>query len=105
MIEDIIFTISALSAVIGALGAIRFPDFYTRTHALTMVTVGGSVLGLLAFAATGGFGVYSVKTLLAAAFIMITSPVSAHAIAQAAHASGLKPIASKDALSEKKKAD
>lgn len=105
MIYDIVFTVSALLALIGAVGALRFPDFYTRAHALTMVTVGGTILGLLAFAATEGFSVYSVKALLAAAFIMVTSPVSAHAIAQAAHSSGLKPAAaSKDALDEKKKA-
>lgn len=105
MIDDIVFTVSALSALIGAVGALRFPDFYTRAHALTMVTVGGTVLGLLVFAATEGFSAYSVKSLIVAAFILLTSPVSAHAIAQAAHSSGLKPAsASKDALDEKKKA-
>lgn len=100
MIPETLFAISAISTLIGAIGALRFPDFYTRTHALTMVSVGGAILGILSLALPEGFNVYSVKAIMVVAFIMVTSPAGAHAIAQAAHSSGQKPHATKDALAE-----
>lgn len=103
MTADILFILSALSALVGAIGALRFPDFYTRIHALTMVSVGGAILGLIVLAAGEGVSVYSIKTLAVIAFIMATSPAGSHAIGQAAHASGQKPIASVDMLAEMKK--
>ncbi|MCK4555296.1 MAG: monovalent cation/H(+) antiporter subunit G [Candidatus Aenigmarchaeota archaeon] len=105
MIYEVIFFMSAVSALIGALGAVRFPDFYTRVHALTMVTVGGVLIGLATLAIQTGFSAYSAKIALIIVFLILTSPASAHAIAHAAHISGKKPIASRDMLAEKRRGE
>ena len=77
----------------GCLGLIRFPDVYTRLQASAKcITLGtcGILLGLFCFK---GFSATGVKALLCLAFIILTAPVSAHALARAAYRSGVKPWA------------
>jgi multicomponent K+:H+ antiporter subunit G len=72
-------------ALVGAIGLLRFPDFYMRLHAPTKATtlgVGGVLLAsLLITWASGSFGLHE---LLITLFIFITAPVSANLLAQAA---------------------
>jgi multicomponent Na+:H+ antiporter subunit G len=75
----------------GCLGLVRFPDVYTRLQASAKcVTLGtcGILLGLVFFK---GFTAAGIKALLCIVFIIITAPVSAHALARAAYRSGVKP--------------
>lgn len=75
----------------GCLGLIRFPDVYTRLQASAKcVTLGtcGILFGLFLFK---GFTATGVKALLCLAFILLTAPVSAHALARGAYRSGVKP--------------
>jgi len=75
----------------GCLGLIRFPDVYNRLQASAKcITLGtsGILLGLFVFK---GFTATGVKALLCMAFILLTAPVSAHALARAAYRSGVKP--------------
>jgi multicomponent Na+:H+ antiporter subunit G len=76
--------------VIGAMGIVRFPDFYTRVHANTVVIVGGSILLILGAGISGGLDIFTVKAILIALFIFLTNPVGSHALARAAHKSGVK---------------
>ena len=69
----------------GALGLIRFPDFYTRMHAAGKCDTLGSLLLLVGLAIYQGFDFTSVKLLVIAIFIFFTSPTAAHAIARAAY--------------------
>lgn len=74
----------------GCLGLIRFPDVYNRLHSsIKCVTVGtcGILFGLFCYK---GFGPAGIKALLCIVFILLTAPVSAHALARAAHRSGAK---------------
>jgi multicomponent K+:H+ antiporter subunit G len=72
-------------ALVGAVGLVRFPDFYMRLHAPTKATtlgIGGVLLAsLIAKAALGNFGLHE---LLITGFVFITAPVSASLLAQAA---------------------
>ena len=68
----------------GAIGLIRFPDFYTRMHAAGKCDTLGSLLVLTGLAWYGGFVLASVKLLIVALFIFVTSPTATHAIARAA---------------------
>lgn len=75
----------------GCLGLIRFPDVYNRLQAAAKcITLGtsGILLGLFCYK---GFSATGVKALLCMAFILLTAPVSAHALARAAYRSGVKP--------------
>ena len=69
----------------GALGMIRFPDFYTRMHAAGKCETLGSLLLLTGLAWAEGFTLSSVKLLIIALFIFVTSPTATHAIARAAY--------------------
>ena len=96
MIYEIILGLSAFFAVLGAIGFFRFPDFYTRIHAATMVTVGGACLGLAALALNTwqqpGYDInYIIKIILIIMFILITNPTSSHALADAAYHTGIIP--------------
>ena len=75
----------------GCLGLIRFPDVYSRLQASAKcITLGtcGILLGLFCFK---GISATGIKALLCLAFILLTSPVSAHALARGAYRSGVKP--------------
>ena len=74
----------------GCLGLIRLPDVYNRLQASTKcVTLGtcGILLGLLLFK---GFTAAGIKAILCIIFIILTAPVSAHALSRGAHKSGVK---------------
>lgn len=75
----------------GCLGLVRFPDVYNRLQASAKcVTLGtcGILAGVLLFK---GFTATGMKALLCLAFIILTSPVSAGALARSAYRSGVKP--------------
>ncbi len=68
----------------GAVGLIRFPDFYTRMHAAGKCDTLGSLLVLTGLACYEGPGLASVKLLVVALFVFVTSATATHAIARAA---------------------
>ncbi len=70
--------------LMGALGILRFPDFYTRMHAAGKCDTLGTLLVLTGLAVYGGLGLASVKILLIAFFVFLTSPTATHAMARAA---------------------
>lgn len=75
----------------GCVGLIRFPDVYGRLQASAKcVTLGtcGILFGLFLFE---GFTATGIKALLCLLFIILTAPVSAHALARGAYISGVKP--------------
>lgn len=69
---------------IGAVGLIRFPDFYARMHAAGKCDTLGSLLLLAGLAWYGGVTLTSVKILAIAVFLFVTSPTATHAMARAA---------------------
>jgi len=96
---------------LASVGLMRFPDVYTRLHAGTKCTTFGSIFLSIAVMI---YGVWkyregdtalislSIHTFIALVAIMLTNPTGAHAIARAAHRSGVKPaMAVVDDLEEK----
>ncbi len=90
LVAYVLLGIGSACALIGAMGIVRFPDVYNRLHANTVVVVGGAILTMLGAGILGGLGVFTLKALVIAAFLFLTNPVGAHAIARAAHRSGVK---------------
>ena len=74
-----------------ALGVLRMPDFFTRMHAAGMTDTLGAEFILLGLMLQAGFSQMTLKLLLVAFFLFLTSPTATHAIANAALKSGLKP--------------
>jgi multicomponent Na+:H+ antiporter subunit G len=104
IIEIIIYILLAIGVffnVLAGVGLLRFPDVYTRLHAGTKCTTFGSIficgsvilLGLKMWyqGSTDG-SVLAIHTAGALIAILLTNPTGAHAIARAAHRSGVKPI-------------
>lgn len=75
----------------GTLGVLRLPDFYTRLHAAGMTDTLGAELVILGLIIQSGFTQMSLKLLLVAFFLLLTSPTATHAIANAAYKAKLKP--------------
>ncbi len=71
--------------LVAAIGLLRFPDLYTRTHAVTKAGTLG--IGLLLVSAAVSFGEISIttRTLMAILFVFLTAPVSAHMIGRAGY--------------------
>lgn len=94
MILDLLFAISMVFTLVGALGLLRMPDVYNRLHASTMVCVGGTMLGafVLAIRVFPMAWVASTKLLLLIFVLVCTAPTGSHMIANAAYAVGIKPV-------------
>lgn len=77
---------SAFFTLVGSIGLVRLPDFYTRLHGPTKATtlgVGGMLLAsVIHFSARGEW--LSLNELLITVFLFITAPISAYLLAQAA---------------------
>ncbi|MEM1526654.1 MAG: monovalent cation/H(+) antiporter subunit G [Ignisphaera sp.] len=78
--------------IIGAIGFIRMPDFFTRAHAVTVASVGGAVLPLIGIALISlshtelGLGrVYLASLcLITALLLLIVVSTGSHALVRAA---------------------
>lgn len=81
----------------GAVGILRFPDFYSRLHPAGKLDTLGSLLALMALAlynlhelSLGGV-LTSVKIMLILVFVFLASPTATHAIVDAGVRAGLAP--------------
>ena len=77
--------------VIGAVGLIRMPDFYTRMHAASVIDTLGAGLILLGLLLQAGLTLVAAKLLMIALLIFFASPTATHALARAAMLRGLQP--------------
>ena len=71
-------------ATIGIYGLLRMPDIFHQLHPNGLITGPAVVLVLLASICTGRTEIIT-SAALVILFVLITAPLSSHAIAQAAH--------------------
>ncbi|MGE5279785.1 MAG: monovalent cation/H(+) antiporter subunit G [Deltaproteobacteria bacterium] len=76
--------------VLGCLGLVRLPDVYNRLQAATKCVTMGTCSILFGTFLIAGWTAAGMKLLLCIVFILLTSPVAAHAIARGAHRAGIK---------------
>lgn len=74
----------------GCIGLLRMPDLYNRLQASTKCVTLGTCSILFAVFLKYGFGPAGVKSLLCILFLLLTAPVSAHALARGTHRSGVR---------------
>ena len=83
LIGSILVLLGAIFHFSAGLGMLRMPDAYTRMQAGTKASTLGNTLIL------AGLGFYhpewSLKLLIIICFVLMTNPVSSHALARAAH--------------------
>jgi multicomponent Na+:H+ antiporter subunit G len=88
----ICLVVGGIFCVIGALGLLRMPDFYTRMHAASVIDTVGAGLMLLGLMLQAGFTLVAAKLLIVAMLIFLASPTATHALARSAMLRGLKPL-------------
>ena len=81
-----------LFCVLGGVGLLRMPDFYTRMHAASVIETLGAGLLLLGLLLQAGWTLVAVKLLMVGALIFFASPTATHALARAAMVRGLQPL-------------
>ena len=82
----------ALFLLTGAIGVLRFPDFYSRLHAVSVCDTLGAGMVLLGLMLQGGLSLVTVKLMLIFYFMVFSGPTAVHALAEAAKVSGLDPV-------------
>ena len=87
----IIVLVGAVLTSLAALGMLRFPDVYTRLHAASKAGPLGAGLILLGVGIASADLATFLKALAGFAFLIATSPVSAHLLARAALRAGIEP--------------
>lgn len=89
--------IGTLACIIGGIGLIRLPDFYTRTHGASITdTLGANliVIGLIVHE-LGNIGDHNwwlnpAKMFLLLVFLFLAGPAAGHALVKAAYARGVR---------------
>jgi multicomponent Na+:H+ antiporter subunit G len=82
-LADLLILGALLMLTVALYGVFRMPDIYTRLHAASKIAVFGIAPLLMALMLSGDASFIS-RALLIGAFIVFTTPVSAHSIARAA---------------------
>ena len=84
LVADVLVVLGLAVMTLGVYGIIRFPDVYTQLHASGKAAFLGVSL-LLAAAVVGGGAAIGGRVVLTVVLLALTTPVAAHAIAQAAY--------------------
>ena len=77
--------------MVGAIGVIRFPDVFSRSHAVGLTDSVGALFTLSGLALYQGFSANMVRVLIVLCLIYVLNPVMTHAAVRAALRSGMKP--------------
>lgn len=91
IISWIFIVTGALLGIAGGIGIHRFPDFYSRLHAVGITDTMCAAAFLIGLGMQTGISIASLKLLLIFIFLFFSSPTATHALADAALHSGLQP--------------
>lgn len=86
------FIIGSAFILLGSVGMLRLPDFYTRSHAAGIVDTLGAWLILAGMLLQTTDLISGLKLLLIWALMFFANPTTSHLLIKAAHQSGLKPL-------------
>lgn len=79
--------------IIGGIGVLRMPDFFSRIHPAGMTDTMFAPCMLLALILQSDTAIVTIKLLFILFFLLVTSPTSSHALAKAALHGGVRPSA------------
>jgi multicomponent Na+:H+ antiporter subunit G len=84
----------------GGVGILRFPDFYTRMHAVGVSDTLAAGLILIGLMMQNPDGIVILKLMMILLMTLFINPAASHALAQAAMRNGHMPVLKKDENSE-----
>lgn len=76
----------------GAVGLLRFPEFFSRIHAASLTDTLGASLILIGLMFQAGWELALPKLILILIFSLLAGTTASHAMAKAALKSGLRPL-------------
>lgn len=90
VLTALMWIVGSLFALLAAAGVLRMPDVFTRMQASTKASTLG--LGCLLFGAALQLGdlASAIRLVSIGAFLLLTTPVSAHVIARASYRAGVR---------------
>ena len=95
--------IGSFLCVSGGVGILRFPDFYTRMHAVGVTETLATAMILIGLMLQNPDGLVVLKLLIILLMTLFISPTASHALASAAVHNNLKPELEKKEDDEKVK--
>ena len=87
IIGNLFLIIGSLFLFSAGLGVLRMPDTYNRIQTGTKATTLGTIMVLIGLAFL--HPAWTFKLIILIFFVMLTNPVSSHALARASHATGI----------------
>ncbi len=78
--------------LVSSLAVLRLPDYFSRIHGAGITDTLGAGLILLGLTFQAGFSLVSVKLFMVLVFMMLTGPVTVHALAKTAYRLGVEPV-------------
>lgn len=104
-IQNIVSIILIVSGVffmlVGSIGLLRLPDFYSRTHAVSKSDTLGIILVISGLIIFEGLTINSFKLAFIVLFVALSNPIGTHALARAAWQRGIRPILNGSGLNKK----
>lgn len=89
----ILLSAGGVFVLVGGIGALRMPNLYTRMHAASVTDTMGALLVIAGIMLQAGLSLVSIKLAAILLFLLVTSPTSSYALANAALLAGIKPDA------------
>lgn len=87
----------------GGVGILRFPDFFTRMHAVGVTDTLATAMIIIGLILLSPDVLVTVKLVIILLMTLFISPTASHALARAALHNGLKPVLGKQVDSKKVK--
>lgn len=103
ILSIVIVSFGAFFLLMGSIGLIRLPDFYSRAHATGKSDTLGIMLVIGGLIVYEGFTINSAKLLIMIIFVGLTNPTATNALTRAAYRFRLRPWFKKDQTASKKR--
>jgi multicomponent Na+:H+ antiporter subunit G len=95
LLSWILLALGGACVLIGGVGGLRLPGFYTRIHAASLTDTMATILIFVGMMLQSGLSLATMKLLAIMLFQQQTGPTATYSQAKAALLSGLKPDAGK----------
>ncbi len=96
MISALFLLLGSFLCLSGGVGILRFPDFYTRMHAVGVTDTLGAGMILIGLMLQNPEGLVMLKLLMILIMTLFISPVASHALAKAAFRNDLAPMSDRE---------
>ncbi|WP_303868513.1 monovalent cation/H(+) antiporter subunit G [Acetobacterium wieringae] len=88
LLANLLITVALIFMALGVIGLFRFKNFYSRILISAKIETVGFLTIMIGLVILSGFSYAALKIMLITLLVMITNPLSTHAIARSAFLSG-----------------